>query len=166
MAEHPPPIPARRARPDDIPALAPFYHDLWQETYAPFMPLAERRFRDVAFFAERLTGLMPLIFVVHQGGEFAAFSAWKTDLLSQIYVAPAFRGSTLATTLLRMTEAALADQGTRDAELHCVVGNERARKLYLRMNWRHDGEDSVAVHGDDGGMVDIPFWRMTKRLRA
>jgi hypothetical protein len=34
----------------------------------------------------------------------------------------------------------MAKEGTAEAELHCVVGNERARCFYERMGWLHRGQ--------------------------
>jgi len=57
----------------------------------------------------------------------------------------------------------MAKEGTAEAELHCVVGNERARRFYVRMGWVHRGKIMEQVAGEHE-QVDVPFWRMTKVL--
>jgi hypothetical protein len=56
-------------------------------------------------------------------------------------------------------------EGTAEAELHCVVGNDRARRFYERMSWRHEVEIIERVAGP-GGDVDVSFWCMRKSLRS
>jgi hypothetical protein len=57
----------------------------------------------------------------------------------------------------------MAKEGTLEAELHCVIGNERARRFYERMRWLRRGEIAEKVAGTHGP-VDVPFWCMTKAL--
>jgi RimJ/RimL family protein N-acetyltransferase len=57
----------------------------------------------------------------------------------------------------------MAKEGTAEAELHCVVGNERARRFYQRMGWFQRGKIMVQVAGEHS-QVHVPFWRMTKTL--
>jgi RimJ/RimL family protein N-acetyltransferase len=57
----------------------------------------------------------------------------------------------------------MAKEGTLEAELHCVIGNDRARRFYERMGWLRRGEITEKVAGTRGP-VDVPFWCMTKPL--
>jgi hypothetical protein len=57
----------------------------------------------------------------------------------------------------------MAKEGIAEAELHCVVGNERARRFYERMGWHHRAKIVEQVAGEHE-QIDVPFWRMTKVL--
>jgi RimJ/RimL family protein N-acetyltransferase len=57
----------------------------------------------------------------------------------------------------------MAKEGTAEAELHCVVGNERARRFYERMGWLHTGKIMEWVRGEHA-QIGVPFWRMVKVL--
>ena len=54
----------------------------------------------------------------------------------------------------------MAKSGIKVAELHCIVGNNRARRFYERMSWQHGGE----IHKQMSGLAGVAFWRMTKQL--
>lgn len=153
----------RRATIDDLPAIAGLYHDVWHETHAAFMPAAECRRRSPAFFRERM-GLLQTTTLVHEArGEIAGFAAWKGHFLGQVFLRPADRGGGIAEGLLAAAEAAMRDDGVEEAELHCVVGNHRARRFYKRRGWRAAEVLQLPMLADDG-MVDVAFWRMTKPL--
>ena len=151
----------RRAHASDVLQVATLYHAVWHETQARFMPTAECTRRSIEFFVDRMTALLSTTLVEARDGTMVAFSAWKGPLLSQIFVAAAHRGSSIAPNLMTASEGEMAKEGTSEAELHCAVGNERARRFYERMGWLHSGKIMEHVAGDDG-QVDVPFWRMTK----
>jgi ribosomal protein S18 acetylase RimI-like enzyme len=153
----------RRAHAGDIWQVGSLYHTVWHETQARFMPAAECTNRSMEFFIERMTPLLPTTLVVERKGAVVAFSAWRGQRLGQIFVAEAHRGSGIASSLLRASEVEMANEGTSEAELHCAVGNQRARRFYERMGWLHRGEIMEQVTSEDG-QVDVPFWRMTKFL--
>jgi GNAT superfamily N-acetyltransferase len=96
--------------------------------------------RTLAFFEERMRALLPTTLVEEQEGTIMAFSSWNGPLLGQMFVTPAYRGTGLASYLMATTEYTMASKGVRNAELHCVVGNVRARRFYERAGWCHDGE--------------------------
>jgi len=154
----------RRAAPADVADIVALYHSVWHETQSSFMPAEEIARRTIPFFVERITGLLQTTLVEERSGSIAGFSSWSGHLLGQIFVAPAFRGSNLATDLMAASERAMALEGVTQAELHCVVGNRRARHFYERMGWRHEGESLEKVAGP-GGDVDVLFWCMRKSLR-
>jgi hypothetical protein len=80
----------------DISDVALLYHAVWHETQAPFMPAEECELRSMPFFVERMTALLPTTLVAERHGAIVAFSAWKSGLLGQIFIAPAHRGSRVA----------------------------------------------------------------------
>ena len=154
---------ARPADAADLGAVARLYHDIWHETHAGLMPTEEARLRTHAFFVERMAGLLPRTVVVDRDGVVVGFAAWTGSLLGQLYVEDAHRGLGIAVTLLAETERRMAAEGIETSELHCLVGNERARRFYERMGWQHAGTVSEAVAGPNGA-VAVAFWRMTKSL--
>ncbi len=149
----------RRAQPSDISGLAAFYHAVWHETQAPFMPRAEITYRSMEFFGARMAALLSSTLLAEREGEIAAFSAWRGRLLGQLFVSIQYRGTNIAPSLLTASEVEMAKAGVTAAELHCVVGNDRARRFYERMGWRHEGQIVEQVAGER-----VPFWRMAKML--
>ena len=107
--------------------------------------------------------LVSTTLVAEQGDAIIGFSSWKGNLLGRIFVARPHRGSHVGAGLLEAAEAAMALEGTREAVLRCVVGNEPARRFYERMGWRHAGEFSEPL-ADESGTRNVPFWLMTKVL--
>ncbi len=153
----------RRAIANDVPGVAALYHSVWHETQAAFVPAEEIARRNMAFFEDRMTRLLQTTLVVERSGSIVGFSSWSGELLGQIFVAAPYRGSVLAADLMVATERVMSGDGVAVAELHCFVGNHRARRFYERMGWRHAGEMAEKVAGP-GGEVEISFWCMRKPL--
>jgi GNAT superfamily N-acetyltransferase len=153
----------RRARASDIIEVAALYHSVWHETQASFMPPAEIARRSLEFFAHRMTALLDSTLVIERNATITAFSAWRGNLLGQLFVAIRHRGTSIAPSLLTAAEIEMAKEGTVEAELHCVVGNERARRFYERMGWASQGKVMECVAGKPT-QIEVPFWRMTKVL--
>jgi GNAT superfamily N-acetyltransferase len=154
---------SRRAIPSDLPEIVKLYHCVWHETHAPLMPAEEGARRTPAFLAERMVALLPYTLVLEKDGAMAGFSAWSGRLIGQVYVAARYRGSGVGAALMAATERAMAGEGIAEAELCCILGNDRALRFYERMGWRHDGIGRTGVAGPDGE-TEIGFWRMRKRL--
>jgi GNAT superfamily N-acetyltransferase len=144
-----------------VPQIAALYHSIWHETHARFMPAEECARRDVAFFHDRMTALQPTTLVITQERTIIGFAAWHHDVLSQMFVASQWRGSGLAPPLLAHAEREMTSSGIGQAKLHCVVGNDRARKFYQRHGWMIQEEFVDAKAGKPDG---VPFWRMVKHF--
>ena len=129
------------------------------------MPPEECKFRKPQFFEERMSALLATTLVAERAGSIVGFASWQDHLLSQLYVSTANRGAGLASELITASEIEMARPGTKVAELHCVVGNDRARRFYERMSWQHGGEIQKQMSGSYGP-VGVAFWRMTKQLMA
>ena len=147
----------------DLGAVARLYHDIWHETHAGFMPAEEISLRTPALFIERMAGLLGTTLVVEREGVAVGFAAWSGNFLGQLYVAPAHRRSGIAATLLAEAERRMAQDRIATSELHCVVGNERARRFYDRMGWEHAGTVRETVAGPNRP-VAVEFWCMRKVL--
>jgi GNAT superfamily N-acetyltransferase len=155
---------ARFARPSDVSRVAALYRDVWHETQAPFMPAEECKRRTLAFFVDRMSALVGTTVVEARNRSIVGFAAWSGNFVGQIYVAKAFRGTDVGTVLMARAEREMAGQGIIEAELHCVAGNNRARRFYERQGWICRGEMLEPVLGE-GGEVGVAFWRMAKTLR-
>jgi GNAT superfamily N-acetyltransferase len=149
----------------DVPQVAAIYHSVWHESHAPFMPPEECKLRSARFFEERMSSLLATTLVAERAGSIVGFASWQDRILGQIYVSAAHRGAGVASELITASEIEMAKSGTKVAELYCIVGNDRARRFYERMSWRHGGETQKPVLGSHG-LVGVAFWRMTKRLVA
>ncbi len=153
----------RAAQTADVASIAELYHRVWHATHGPAMPEAERARRDQAAFMARVSDLMPDIVVAEEAGELAGFAAWTGGLLGQIFVDDAYRGTGVAQELLHTAETRMASQGVSVAELHCLVGNIRARRFYERLGWTLTTVQSESVEGDPGDDTR-DFWIMQKRV--
>jgi GNAT superfamily N-acetyltransferase len=156
---------ARYALGADVAQVTAIYHSVWHETQAPFMPPEECKLRKPQFFEKRMSALLATTLVAERAGSIVGFASWQDRLLSQLYVSAPHRGSGSASELIMACEIEMARAGTRTAELHCIVGNNRARRFYERMSWQHCGEIQKPASGSHG-LVGVAFWRMTKLLVA
>ena len=147
----------------DVPQVAAIYHSVWHETQAPFMPPEECKLRTPEFFEERMSALRAATLVADCAGSIVGFASWQDHLLSQLYVSAGHRRRGVASELIAACEIEMAKPGIKVAELHCIVGNDRARRLYERMSWQHCGQIQKQVSGSHG-LVGVAFWRMTKQL--
>lgn len=152
----------RHAQASEVPPIAALYHAIWHETHARFMPSAECARRDIAFFHDWMAMLQATTWVATEGRTIVGFAAWHDDVLSQLFIAPAQRGSGIAARLLSAAEREMAGCGLDEARLHCVVGNDRARRFYERHGWVFLEQFVYAMPGAPDG---VAFWRMVKRLR-
>jgi GNAT superfamily N-acetyltransferase len=127
------------------------------------MPEAERSARDEGFFFSRVEGLMPNIIVSEANGAIIGFVAWNGSLLGQLFIDAEHRGAGVAQLLMSVAECELLSQGSLEAELHCLVGNERARRFYERAGWRvcEVMTEPVRSEANDEGR---DFWVMRKWL--
>ncbi|MGU3420814.1 N-acetyltransferase family protein [Methylobacterium sp. D54C] len=153
----------RSAGKDDLPSVAALYHRVWHETHGPYMPYTEREARGESFFLDRLANVMPNVILGEAEGKIIGFAAWKGSLLAQFFLDVAVRGSGFAPRLMKAAEQGLYDDGIREAELHCLVGNERARRFYERSGWQVRGIIAELVRGDTDG-EERSFWMMCKSL--
>jgi GNAT superfamily N-acetyltransferase len=154
----------RPARMQDLPRVTSLYHRVWHETHGPHMPYAECAARHEGFFLDRIAGLMPNVIVGDNQNTVVGFVAWKGSLLGQLFLNPAARGSGFSQRLMEAAERGLCDQSVQEAELYCLMGNERARRFYERMGWRVRAIAAEPVRSSDAGGELRDFWVMRKRI--
>ncbi len=153
----------RYATKSDLPRIAEIYWAVWHETHGPLMPQGECDRRTPEFFLKKISSFAPCALVAERDGVIVAFSAWQGVLVGQLFVEPKWRGSGIAQELMDATETELVKSGVSEGELHCVVGNTRARRFYERLGWESEGEFLEETAGSEDG---VSFWRMTKTLPA
>jgi GNAT superfamily N-acetyltransferase len=153
----------RPAGDGDVTSIGALYHRVWHDTHGPHMPPAERARRDEEDFRGRIRELMPNVVLSQDDGYIIGFAAWSSSLLGQIYVESAYRGTGVAERLMAAAEAEMAAQGVHQAELHCLVGNERAHRFYERSGWVAHGIISERVRGE-AEEETREFWNFRKAL--
>ncbi len=153
----------RTAVPGEAAEVGELYHAVWHETHAALMHEQDTRRRTLSYFSERMLPLIRTTIVGYRDTNLAGFASWHGNYLGQLFVREPYRGSVLATELLAAAECAMARAGTTRAELHCVVGNDRARRFYARNGWHDEGVAAEWLAGRERD-VEVPFWRMIKQL--
>jgi GNAT superfamily N-acetyltransferase len=153
----------RLATRSDIASVAGLYHRVWHESHGASMPEAERALRDELSFVTRATALMPHVAVRTVGETLQGFAAWSGSLLGQLFVDANHRGGIVAQALIEFAEQRMRAQGVMEAELHCMVGNDRARRFYERTGWALRGTTDEMVAGSSGSET-LTFWVMRKDL--
>lgn len=106
---------------------------------------------------------MPNVLIWKDNEQIIGFASWSGCLLGQIFVVPAYRGRQVAIKLLQHVEIELHQQGVQLAELHCLVGNDRAKRFYKRAGWALKEIISEPMNGDAGDN-SREFWSMNKQL--
>jgi GNAT superfamily N-acetyltransferase len=153
----------RAPLPEDLQSIAELYHHVWHEAEAGFAPEETRSRRTLSYFVERIQPLISTMLIAEATDGLAGFVSRRENYVGQLYVRGPYRGSAYAIDLLAAAERAMAAAGTLEAELHCYVGNHRAHRFYIRNGW-HDDVVITKPMAAAGGFVDIPSWRMCKRL--
>ncbi len=82
--------------------------------------------------------LGPRILVAEVGGAPAGLGASENedDVISDIWVAPAFEGRGAGSALIKALEAQIAERGYRQAAIQVAARNERALQLYQHLGYR------------------------------
>lgn len=160
---------ARRARPDDAPAMGRIHVRAWQAAYAGVMPdayldgLSPDERTDMWGRSIAQPGPGHVILVVDDGTGVQGFAAlgpqdadpYQTEIgqLYAVNVDPAAWGRGLGRRLMAGGMAVLRAQGYRRAVLWVLPENRRARDLYESEGWAADGaerdDDVVGVQVKD-----------------
>lgn len=154
----------RPASDADMAAVADLWHQGWHDGHAGHVPYGLTAARTLAAFHERTPPRVADTSVaVGDGGALLGFVMVVDDEVEQVFVAPAGRGTGLASELLAEAERRVADGGHASAWLAVVVGNARARRFYERQGWSDAGNLSYEVTA--GGKTFVsPCRRYVKSL--
>ncbi len=137
-----------RAGEEDV--LAGIWHEAWHEAHAEIVSPGLVRARKLDAFVGRITANLGNTLVGRIDGAPVGPVSTKPEQLHQLFVAQAGRGKGIARDLILAAEARLAEQGAREAFLHCAVGNDRAAAVYRKMGWQDDGRIFEPIHADGG----------------
>ena len=155
----------RRAEPNEIGPTTDMWHDIWQETQAPFVPDDLIRLRTKDDFHARLIQMADRLRVIGPEGAPFGLCVIDEDQLDQLYVARPARGTGAAKALLQDGENRLLATGTTHAHLDCLIENTAARRFYTRHGWQETGIESVAPKTSTG-IFRIDCMVLEKRLEA
>lgn len=129
----------RKARVEDINAIARIWHAGWADGHVGNVPAELIRHRHEEQFVERARARLDSTWIAESQGQPAGFVVVKADEVEQIYVDRPARGTGVAAILLRAAEGEIRSAGHTRAWLAVVAGNQRARAFYARLGWRDAG---------------------------
>ena len=153
----------RRARTEDVPAIARIWHAGWPDGHLGNVPDALLAFRDEASFGRRAAERVADTMVAVVSGDVVGFTMVVGDELEQIYVAAAYRGLGVADALISDAERRIRAAGHDRAWLAVVPGNARAQRFYERRGWTDQGR--IGYPAETGSEpVQVPAQRYVKRL--
>ncbi len=157
----------RQAVEDDLAPLAQLWHDAWHEAHAAHVPAALVNLRTLADFQMRLPLMLDTLRTAGPIGAPLGLCVIREDEMQQLFVAPAARGSGLASDLLKDAERRLAAAGVAEAWLDVVIENARAIRFYEREGWRLDRRADVPLDSANGpGAFILHVQIMTKSLNS
>ena len=155
----------RPASDADMAAVADLWHEGWHDGHAGHVPDGLTAARTLAAFHERTPPRVADTSVaVADDGALLGFVMVVDDEVEQVFVAPAGRGTGLASELLAEAERRVAAGGHASAWLAVVVGNVRARRFYERQGWSDTGDLPYEVTAAGQTFVS-PCRRYVKRVR-
>jgi ribosomal protein S18 acetylase RimI-like enzyme len=157
----------RPATADDVEAVTDVFHQGWHDVHPGRVPdgLTERRTRQA--FRDRVSARVAHTeetTVAEVDGVVAGFVMVAGDEAEQVYVAPAFRGTGVASLLLTEAERQIGAAGHDVAFLVVVRGNDRAQAFYARQGWVDEGDIDYPVTAL-GEHYLSPCRKFTKRVR-
>ena len=131
----------RPASDADMAAVADLWHEGWHHGHAGHVPEGLTAASTLAAFRERTPSrVADTAVAVDDDGTLLGFVMVVGDEVEQVFVAPAGRGTGLASELLAEAERRVAAGGHASAWLAVVVGNARARRFYERQGWSDAGD--------------------------
>jgi ribosomal protein S18 acetylase RimI-like enzyme len=140
--------------------VAQFFHDVWHETQAALQPPEKAKYRDLAFFLERMNGRAHTV-IAFCDKQIAGFVSWTDNHLNSLFVHGDVRNSGVGLKLMRNAEASMFAAGQYQLELDCVYGNDAAKRFYERHGWKLD---CIATDERDKpeGVIFTKLWIMVK----
>jgi GNAT superfamily N-acetyltransferase len=148
----------RRARPDDVEAIARIWHAGWPDGHLGHVPAELARHRGPDQFLSRARERWETTWVCAAGDEPTGFVVVVDDEVEQIYVDSRARGTGAAAALLGRAQDEIRRAGYSRAWLAVVDGNNRARSFYERQGWQNRGPISYPAETEDGP-IEVPCRR-------
>jgi ribosomal protein S18 acetylase RimI-like enzyme len=158
-----PHVTLRAARDEDTSDIAEIWHLGWQDGHLGFVPQELVNVRDGASFRTRASERISDTTVATVDGAVAGFVMVVDDEVEQVHVSAAYRGTSVATTLIGEAERQVRANGYGNAWLAVVASNARARALYERAGWVDEGPFVYGAAAEDGPIA-VPCHRYTKLL--
>ncbi|MEO1044908.1 MAG: GNAT family N-acetyltransferase [Pseudomonadota bacterium] len=143
----------RRFADGDRAAIAAIHSLSWQQSYREQMP--------PAFLDEELPSIMQqhwnnkiireqdIVLVAEDNDKIIGFvAAWDGDpvYLDNLHVVEAYRSHGVGRCLMGETAIRARDNGRTAIDLHVVIGNDRAKALYLAMGGAVSAEENKDLH--------------------
>jgi GNAT superfamily N-acetyltransferase len=146
----------RPGRPDDARRLTEYHHRCWLESFAGLFPPGVVEgldpWRRLPVFEVWLApdAADTTVLVAEVDGTAVGHTVVIGSGVIHLFVDPDHWGTGLGRRLLGEAERMVADNGFATAELHTMVGNERALAVYRRSGWQVTERFETM---DDGGLV-------------
>jgi GNAT superfamily N-acetyltransferase len=148
----------RKARVEDVSAIARIWHIGWGDGHLGHVPPELVRYRNLEQFVSRARDRIEGTWVAEFEGQPTGFVVVKGNEVEQLYVDRTARGTGVAAMLLHKAEAEIRSAGHREAWLAVVAGNQRARSFYARLGWRDSGPMAYLAETDVGPLA-VPSHR-------
>ncbi|MEL7347381.1 MAG: GNAT family N-acetyltransferase [Pseudomonadota bacterium] len=157
-------IDIRRMVAADLPAIITLWRAAWMDGHAAIVDPALVAARTPETYAARAPAMVAEASVAGPIGAPLGFCTVTDDELSRLFVGRTARGTGVAMALVAEGERRLAAAGVRRAWLGCAVGNERARRFYLKAGWEAVGEVVLPSSPAEGVAIDVRYIRFEKTL--
>ncbi|MCS0500451.1 GNAT family N-acetyltransferase [Protaetiibacter mangrovi] len=138
----------------------------WRDGHLADAPPELLAHRTREAFVPRVAAALDRTRVAEIDGAIAGFTMLHGDEVDQVYVDAAFRGSGVASRLLRDAAEQVRADGHAVPWLAVAVGNARARRFYEREGWTDAGGFSYDAEIGEGGSLPFPCRRMELREGA
>lgn len=160
----PRPFQLRPAAATDTDAIVDVWFAGWRDAHLGHVPDALLAHRGEATFRQRIPEILDTTTVATVDQRVVGVVVTADDEIEQLYVAPTYRGTGIAASLLRHGESVIADRHGR-AYLAVVDGNARARQFYERNGWHDAGPFDYHAWTSTGERVSVACRRYEKALR-
>ena len=142
-------IEIRSALPNEPDTLLAIQREAAVDAYAHIYPPERYPFPDDAVrdvWAEALSDPEVEVYVAEVEGVAAGAVSVGRGFLSTLYVLPAYQGSGVGSALHDLALERLRAQGSREARLWTLEGNEAGRRFYERRGWSLTDETRVVPY--------------------
>ncbi|WOE73909.1 GNAT family N-acetyltransferase [Alterisphingorhabdus coralli] len=152
----------RPLKDDDRSVIADIHALSWQQSYRQQMPadfldnelpdIMRKRWRDAEIKDK------DIVLVAEEDGNIAGFvAAWDGEpvYLDNLHVLKKHRSSGIGRQLMGATARQAVENGREGIELHVVIGNDRAKALYLAMGGEIMAEEDKVLTG-----ITVPHYRI------